>query len=159
MELLNELNFCVVLVNDIIRWKESRISNYAITLLADNLNLMANSEDVTAWRYTIERLDIVIITVSGAGIYACLQTMKYQIDSFCECCRELLPIKVAGLFFSLALLANLLSYLVAYYQHSNPKLERNQETRDNVIDVCNYMSVISIILGVVTLFYAFWTIF
>lgn len=65
-------------------------------------------ESLKGWDYSIQRMDILVIAISGSGIYLTLELMKYF--------RELkLPIhesiKWAGVFFTCSIIVNFISQL------------------------------------------------
>lgn len=57
--------------------------------------------------YSLQRIDILIISISGAGIYVCLETVKYLYDK--ELYEGILLIKYSGGFFILSIIVNFLS--------------------------------------------------
>ena len=63
--------------------------------------------------YSVRRIDILIISVSGAGVYICLEALKFRIESS-ESFNPLL-LKSGGLFFAMAIIVNLIGQWGAYY--------------------------------------------
>jgi hypothetical protein len=81
---------------------------------------MESKEDLTerkkmAWDalfYSVQRMDLLIITISGAGLYVILETLKYSMDKPL-CC--LWVIKASGAIFVSAIIVNFIS------QHTGKK--------------------------------------
>jgi len=76
--------------------------------------------------YTVQRLDLLIISISGAGIYICLEALKFLKE-------QKLPehnlIKVAGFVLLFAIIFNFVSQILGYwanyydYLYCDEKLE------------------------------------
>src|SRR3954468_6984569 len=68
--------------------------------------------------YSIQRFDILAISVSGAGIYTAFELMKYIASSKLLTKGEIttlcLPFKVTALFFTLSIIFNFFSQWTAY---------------------------------------------
>lgn len=58
------------------------------------------------WQYAVQRIDLLIISISGAGIYVCLETLKYHKQTPLE---NITSVKVSGLLFVLGIVVNLVS--------------------------------------------------
>ncbi|MES2381997.1 MAG: hypothetical protein V4538_13205 [Bacteroidota bacterium] len=58
------------------------------------------------WFYAIQRIDLLIISISGAGIYVVLETLKYSIE---KTLSNVWQIKGAGILFVAAIVINFLS--------------------------------------------------
>jgi hypothetical protein len=58
------------------------------------------------WLYAVQRIDLLIISISGAGVYVCLETLKYHKQDPLD---FILSIKAAGLCFVVAMVVNLIS--------------------------------------------------
>lgn len=69
--------------------------------------------------YSQRRMDILIITISGAGIYICLETLKYLSENHHE---NNLLIKISGATFLLGIIANFISQLSGYRTHKEDLL-------------------------------------
>ncbi|WP_125719920.1 hypothetical protein [Flavobacterium ustbae] len=63
--------------------------------------------------YSIQRIDLLIISICGAGIYVCLETIKYlaSTKTICEC---LYLIKFSAFFFLIGIILNLISQQFGY---------------------------------------------
>jgi len=61
--------------------------------------------------YSLKRLDLLIISVSGAGIYACLETSKFLIEQKKD---FLVAIAFPAILFLIAIIANLISQFTGY---------------------------------------------
>ncbi len=58
------------------------------------------------WFYSVQRMDLLIISISGAGVYVILETLKY---SFENCLGDLWLIKLSGGLFILSIVVNFIS--------------------------------------------------
>lgn len=58
------------------------------------------------WLYAVQRIDLLIISISGAGVYVCLETLKYHKQTPLE---NIVTIKVAGLVYVVGIVVNLIS--------------------------------------------------
>lgn len=58
------------------------------------------------WLYSVQRMDLLIISISGAGIYVILETIKYSKSNIVDCLNM---IKISGLFFLAAIIINFIS--------------------------------------------------
>lgn len=58
--------------------------------------------------YSIQRIDLLIISISGAGIYICLETLKYMFENNLNCD---LIIKFSGLAFLVCIGVNFISQI------------------------------------------------
>lgn len=58
------------------------------------------------WQYAIQRIDLLIISICGAGIYVTLETLKYIKDNSLG---DSLYVKIAGGFFLGAIIINFVS--------------------------------------------------
>lgn len=66
--------------------------------------------------YSIQRIDLLIISLSGAGIYACFELLKYiDTDVVLTKYPEVgTPFKWAGILFTLAIISNFISQWTSY---------------------------------------------
>lgn len=123
--------------------------------------------------YAIARIDLLIISISGGGIYVIFELMKYyKLDK--ENLTDITALKLAGIFFTLAVIVNFVSQFCGYYANENEAkfnnlkfLEAIQERKVDAdefdktnkkckkynkwVDITNWASVISMILGIVLL--------
>ncbi|MHA7843821.1 MAG: hypothetical protein ACX93I_10910 [Winogradskyella sp.] len=58
--------------------------------------------------YSIQRIDLLIISISGAGIYVCLETLKYLNEN---CIQHNLLVKVSGIFLLASIVLNFISQI------------------------------------------------
>lgn len=58
------------------------------------------------WLYSVQRIDLLIVSISGAGIYVVLETLKYSID---HSATNMLLLKITGLVFILTMIINFCS--------------------------------------------------
>lgn len=63
--------------------------------------------------YSIQRIDLLIISICGAGIYVCLETIKYLTSTKTEC-ECLYLIKFSSFFFLMGIILNLISQQFGY---------------------------------------------
>ena len=84
----------------------------------------ANTENMT---YSMQRLDLLIISLSGAGIYAAMELSKFLVDQkFCN--ATISDFQIPTLAYMLAIIFNLLSQYTGYksndfdFQHCAEKL-------------------------------------
>lgn len=80
----------------------------------------------TAWEgviYSIQRMDLLVISISGAGIYICLESLKFLFEKgTCACnCKMHNPfgLKLSALFFTLSIIQNFISQWFATKAHFN----------------------------------------
>lgn len=138
---------------------------------------MGNPKDrqTLAWEgmfYSVQRIDLLIISICGAGIYVCLESLKYfyenKLDSYCL-------IKLAGAFFLLGIVTNFLSQIFGYKTHEqdylmceytsecgeNPTEEEKDLIRkydlksdffSNLTSKFNYASIASMFIALIMLF-------
>lgn len=122
--------------------------------------------------YSTQRLDLLIVSLSGAGIYVCLETIKYFVTKAQPCG---LLLKISGFIFVVAITLNFLSqhfgykanesdYLMCdaeldlnnpdfneYKKESLPieinKLDKLAEKYSSLTKILNNCSMIALILG------------
>lgn len=87
--------------------------------------------------YSIQRIDLLIISISGAGVYTCFEIMKY-IDNnpVLKTAHGFnVPFKWSGLCFIFAIIVNFVSQWTAYQGSSialdSSKLELEEESEEN----------------------------
>jgi hypothetical protein len=106
-----------------------------------------------AWMYSVQRIDLLIISISGGGIYVCLKTLEYiGLHNGNNACI----IKIAGLFFVVGIVLNFVSQFLSLKMHewdsySNYlQLEENEE-KEKEIDLydkkVNKMNIIVVFLN------------
>jgi hypothetical protein len=131
-----------------------------------------------AWEgmfYSIQRIDLLIISICGAGIYVCLEAIKYQSSN--EQCVSLF-VKVAGGFFLLGIIVNFLSQMFGYNTHkydflmhqseidagdkvkkSEQKIidsyDKKSDSFSKLTDIFNYSSMGAMFLGLILIMYFF----
>ena len=97
--------------------------------------------------YSSQRLDLLIVSISGAGIYVCLETIKYLRDGE-------LPIdyiiKISGIVFLLSIIINFISQIYNHsansydYLLSECKLDNIEaSSEDNIEDIKLFKSKIT----------------
>lgn len=62
--------------------------------------------------YSIQRIDLLIVSFSAGGIYLCLELLKYLKENNSE--ESLLLVKISGSLFLLAIIVNFLSQSFGY---------------------------------------------
>lgn len=81
--------------------------------------------------YSIQRIDLLIISVSGAGIYLCLESLKFMYSNKLPVNYSL---KVAAGLFVLSIVANFISQFLSYHSNMNDYLycvENQKEVQDD----------------------------
>lgn len=66
--------------------------------------------------YSTQRMDLLIISISGGGIYAALEALKYLQDYPLLLCKSTVLIKAAGIFLLFSIIANFISQ---YFGHKS----------------------------------------
>lgn len=129
--------------------------------------------------YAIRRIDLLLVSVSGAGIYACLEIMKYMAEQ--SPVLSNLGFKITGLLFATAIIVNFLgqwaAYLSSYYMKMSTDLEiRSVEYKEftegksrkndrlahaySAITTCtNIISTLAMFAGLVSIIISIWIIF
>lgn len=127
------------------------------------------------WFYAIQRIDILIISISGAGVYLTLETLKYAFENNFDGYRSL---KISGVSFVVAVTVNIISqftgkksnvndmhYCEAILEASVPPTE-NEESLINKYDkeaekfskgteILNLFSFVFMLIGLISLVYYF----
>ncbi len=129
--------------------------------------------------YGIQRIDLLIISISGAGIYICFETLKYLHESSMDISNS---IKISGGFLLIAIMINFLSQIFGrksnYYDYlwCEVKLDAKDEPTDEqktlikdydnkpdcYSSITNWLTYISIgfmSIGLICLTYYFFTTF
>lgn len=84
--------------------------------------------------YSTQRLDLLIVSLSGAGIYVCLETIKYfATKTKPEPCGAL--IKISGFIFILAIILNFLSQHYGFKGNEQDYLMCDAEMDLNTMDL------------------------
>ena len=114
--------------------------------------------------YSEQRLDLLIITISGAGIYVCLEAMKFMKEN--SPCSSTAILKIAGILLMGAIIVNFLSQifgkLTNQYDHLMCDIIENDEEKANEYDeksekfdffvtVTNWISYSFMFLGLIAL--------
>lgn len=86
--------------------------------------------------YSVQRIDLLIISVSGAGIYVCLETLKFILEN--KEVFEPLNIKVAGGFFLGAIILNFISQLTGKAANSLDFLMSEAELEGKDVEAAKY---------------------
>jgi hypothetical protein len=125
--------------------------------------------------YSIQRIDLLVISLSGAGIYTCFETMKYidKIDTLKNYPSIYTPFKISGGMFILSIVCNVISQWSSYkgssialkstlktiYAEENGqdcddetnKLDAKAGRYNNFTDPVNIFSIVLMIAGLVVL--------
>lgn len=62
------------------------------------------------WNYSLQRMDLLIISISSAGVYIVLETIKFSFDKS-HALNNPATLKISGIFFVLSIIINFLSQL------------------------------------------------
>jgi hypothetical protein len=119
-------------------------------------------------KYSLERFDILIISLSSGGLVLALNLFKNYSDS----CYDKDTLNLSWTFFSIALIVNLLSQVTGYFANkydikvtkniinkvegkktdgNNKKLQNYQDTADFFTKWLNIISFASLTTGIITL--------
>ncbi len=109
--------------------EEEKKEEKAEALLADLREHSKSAREIVA--YSIQRIDLLIISVSGAGIYACLEILKFLYEHNKQC--GALSFKITGLFFTTSIIVNFISQWTAYYA----SLHNGNATKKVISDIVN----------------------
>lgn len=127
--------------------------------------------------YSLHRLDLLIISISGAGVYACLETAKFMVEKQ----KEIeFAIQFSTLLFIVSIIANLISQYTGYlsnrYDYSMceakinckeddeltnleiKKLDKKSQNFDNMTNLLNIISLGLLIIGLIFLIIYFYNI-
>ncbi len=112
--------------------------------------------------YSTQRIDLLVIAISGAGIYVCLELFKFNIEE--KLGIPTWSIKTTGGFMILAIISNFISQVFGYktnfYDYlmcdSAGKNKKDFEKYDSLsdkfsglVDVFNWISYISMFIGLI----------
>jgi hypothetical protein len=89
------------------------------TTLTDNVRESIKGRQKIVWDslfYTNQRMDLLIITISGAGIYTCGEVSKYFIEKKLPISNEL---KIAASLFVFSIIVNFISQWFASVTHNS----------------------------------------
>lgn len=121
--------------------------------------------------YGLHRLDLLIISISGAGIYACLETSKFLIEQKKDL---IIAIEIPAFLFIIAIIANLISQFTGVrsnkfdYSMCNKQIDCNgklpvglskteidklDKKSQRFDDITNYLNLASLALLIVGLIF------
>lgn len=129
--------------------------------------------------YSIQRIDLLIISICGAGIYVCLETIKYLTDKSQDIS---VLIKITGGFFLFGIIINFLSQLFGHEANKQDylmcqaeidagekiskeeqleidKYDKASEKYSKLTSCFNYISIGFMFAGLFTTMYYFFFIF
>ncbi|MFY0644993.1 MAG: hypothetical protein JXR19_11045 [Bacteroidia bacterium] len=131
------------------------------------------------WFYSERRMDLILVSISGAGIYLSISVLKHAQEL---CCFNSLYIKLAGVFFAFAIIINFLSQWTSSTAHYDDYLfwkylllypteaDRDEEVNDllnkhfgranlfnNLTLVLNIISTILMIAGILLCIINLWS--
>ena len=98
--------------------------------------------------YSIQRIDLLIISISGAGIYTCFEILKYVRQEHLG--TNLCFLKLTGILFTSAIILNFISQFTAYKGNFNSFLKADKEidqienSTNNEIEINNLTGYISV---------------
>ncbi|MDX2362366.1 MAG: hypothetical protein QNK23_16275 [Crocinitomicaceae bacterium] len=114
--------------------------------------------------YSNQRLDLLVIAISGAGIYACLEVLKFIAEEKTEAPTALL--KIVGAVMIFAIISNFISQILGLKANNYDYLMSDQAGKDNCkfneydkkadqftkyVGVMNWLSYISMFSGLIVL--------
>lgn len=129
--------------------------------------------------YSMQRIDLLIVSICGAGIYVCLETIKYLSDKYL--CISYF-VRISGGLFLLGIIANFLSqifgrnankedYLMCkteieagevISESERKKIDEHDKKSDffsKITNQLNYISMVLMFLGLITIMIYFLFIF
>ncbi|WP_281980264.1 hypothetical protein [Tenacibaculum mesophilum] len=129
--------------------------------------------------YSIQRIDLLIVSISGAGIYVCLETIKYLSDKYQDIS---LLIRISGAFFLFGIIINFFSQVFGYKTNQQDflmcqsqieagkkvseeeqsqinKYDENSEKYSKLTDIFNYISIGFMSMGLILMMIYFLFIF
>ncbi len=128
--------------------------------------------------YSIQRIDLLIVSFSAGGIYLCLELLKYLKENSPD--ENLLFIKISGTLFLLSIVVNFVSQKFGYLSNKmdylmceveidcegkklNKKQELEKEDYDKKADLyskctdyLNYISIVAMLLGLILIAVFLW---
>jgi hypothetical protein len=124
------------------------------------------------WAYSIQRIDLLIVSISGGGVYVCLETLKYCLEHHFH---NTIILKVCGGIFVLALIVNFISQCTGEKANENEikwsdeKLDENEveakgkqtiaESYSKATGILNISSMVSMFIGLILLLVYFFITF
>ena len=106
------------------------------TILTDKVRESIKDRQKIVWDslfYTNQRMDLLIITISGAGIYTCGEVSKYFIEKKLPISNEL---KIAASLFVLSIIVNFISQWFAgkthYFDYCSIVYQLDDEIDDSI---------------------------
>jgi len=129
--------------------------------------------------YGIQRIDLLIVSISGAGIYVCLESLKFLKE---QGLNSSLNIKIAGVFLAFAILINFISQFLSHKSNEKhwlwceyridcndkpsekenriiTQLDTQSELYSNLTIWSNYLSAVIMAIGLSYLIFYFSFIF
>ncbi len=123
--------------------------------------------------YSLKRIDLLIISISGSGIYICFETIKYLVENKYSDIPSL--IKCSGITFLLAIIINFISQITGHLSNKNDflmcdaelaededdinKYDKESAKYDKITQIFNYSSMVFMCVGLATIVYYFLFIF
>lgn len=78
--------------------------------------------------YSVQRIDLLIISLSGGGLYVTFETIKFLMSE--HICADRCFLKIAGISFVLSILSNFISQITAYQSNKHEACWAELEERD-----------------------------
>ena len=124
-------------------------------------------ETWTGLSYSVKRMDILLISISGAGIYSCFEIIKYVHENNISASY---PFKIIGLLFTTSIILNFMgqwsSKKAHYYQYhmflnelhgieevfdNQKKIKELKQSSENFNDLSTFFDGFSIIIMIIGL--------
>lgn len=121
--------------------------------------------------YAIGRIDLLIISISGGGIYIAFELLKFVKEH--NMILNISSLKWAGVFFTFAIISNFISQFFGFYANDNESLYANQQIKiqsgekvddgilakldfkgtlfNRAVRTSNFISVVSMTVGIILL--------
>ena len=92
----------------------------------------------TQWAYSIQRIDLLIVSISGAGIYVSLESLKFSLEH--HTCNNIL-LKICGVIFVLALIANFISQYTGEKANYNEMKFADEKVEEKEIEAAKFATI------------------
>src|ERR1035437_428464 len=109
--------------------------------------------------YSVQRIDLLLISISGAGIFACWEIFKYMHEQKMAPC--FCGLKISVTLFVTTIILNFISQFVSYQTHYTDLQGKKDlaDTLNKCVIVLNWITVITMITGLCfLLFFAIYSL-
>ena len=117
--------------------------------MSDNVNKEWKKRADEYAFYAIQRMDLLLISVSFGGLYAAWEIFKFIQDKL-HCVNYTLLL-FACILFLVCIISNFLSQWCSFYAHWHEENDKKSKQYAKFIQPMNFTSLISLILGLILL--------